>query len=164
MITAKRARELVAYDRDTGLFVWRLARRKCTPGKRAGCVENRRGAVVLRLDGKLYFAHRIAWLWMTGDWPNNLIDHRDGDPSNNKWENLRDATPSENLANMRKPRKNTTGFKGVGKHQGRFRAVIGHQGKFVHIGTFERPEDAHEAYLDKAAALYGEFATSGIRE
>lgn len=158
-LTPERLKELLHYDPETGMFTWRVAMRGTRIGDVARCPSQ--GRVVVRVDRILYQAHRLAWFYVMGAWPKDVIDHKDGNPSNNRWENLREATQTQNMANMKRPAKNSTGFKGVGRHQGKYRAYIGYQGKFVHLGVFDEPAVAHEAYKAAAVKYYGEFANSG---
>jgi hypothetical protein len=99
---------------------------------------------------------------VTGEWPPERleVDHKDCDPSNNRWDNLRLATASQNQANKKVSRANTSGFKGVSWHKDdkRWRAQIRMGGKKVHLGSFDTPESAHRAYSEAAMKHYGEFA------
>jgi hypothetical protein len=95
---------------------------------------------------------------MTGSWGRPTIDHRDGDPTNNRWNNLRKATPSQNSANRRRPQNNTSGFKGVLAYRGKWRATISKNGQSTVLGMFQSPEAAHAAYVAAARKLFGEFA------
>lgn len=114
------------------------------------------GYLNFRLDDRHYYAaHRVAWVMVTGEQP-PLIDHRDLDRSNNRWVNLRAATPTQNNANW-KPRgpygKGVTLLK-----NGRYRAQIGMNRRHYRLGEFKTPEEAHEVYMAKARELFGEFA------
>jgi hypothetical protein len=95
---------------------------------------------------------------MTGKWCSLVIDHRDGDPSNNRWANLRRATRSQNSANRRIPRNNPCGFKGVSRHRGKWDATICKKGRRHFLGSFLTPQAAHAAYVKAARKLFGEFA------
>ena len=153
-LTRARLRELLHYNEETGEIRW---------WKRAGkelCLGNVAGCVRIRILGRTYRAHQLAWLYMTGRWGRPMIDHRDGDPTNNRWSNLRRATASQNAANSRRPRDNSSGYKGVFlcRGSGRWRARVGKGGRKIHLGTFDTPEAAHAAYVVAARKLYGEFA------
>jgi HNH endonuclease/AP2 domain len=108
----------------------------------------------------VYNEHQLAWFYMTGRWPKPTIDHRDGDSTNNRWNNLRQATASQNNANRRRPRNNTSGYKGVyrGRRPGQWRAQIGKNGRTKYLGTFPTRQAAHAAYVAAARKHYGEFA------
>lgn len=160
LVPLDRLRELLSYDPDTGLFVWRVNKRgHRKTGDIAGSLD-KSGYWIIRLDQRNYPAHRLAWLYMTGEWPAHHIDHRDLDKANNRWANLRQATVSQNLANRRKYKNNQSGFKGVIWHarDKRWRADIRKNGKGYFLGNFRTPEEAHAAYRVAAERLYGEFA------
>lgn len=159
MLTSDYLHSIITYDRETGEFVWaRTLRGRRMAGRRAGGL-NSTGYWVVGIDGTTYYGHHLAWLYVRGEWPDAEIDHRDTLKSNNAFENLRKATGSQNNANKKMYRTNTTGFKGVVLlSSGRFRAGITHERKFIHLGCFERPEDASVAYAAAAHRLFGEFA------
>lgn len=146
-LTQQRLKELLNYNPETGVFTWKIA--PCAwkkAGSIAGCVDQR--YFKIRIQYKGYLAHRLAWLYMTGQWPTNHIDHKDGDGFNNRFCNLRDVTKSGNLQNQRKARKdNTTGFLGVAHCNGQWQARIWVENRLLYLGKFSTPESAHEAYL-----------------
>ena len=173
-LTAEDLRAVLEYNPATGIFVWRW-REDVRPsnnsrwaGKAAGCHQNVRSKrfpgketfyVTIRLRRRLYMAHRLAWLYMKGEWPPEgmEIDHRDGDGLNNIWENLRVGTHGQNMTN--KAPRSSTGFKGVSRlPNGIYMAVIGFRSSRFHLGRFQTPEAAHAAYAAAARKLYGEFA------
>jgi hypothetical protein len=158
-ITRARLRELLRYDPTTGEFRWRKrVNRSIHPGDVAGtpCHDRYRK---ITIEGRTYRAHHLAWLYMTGRWCSRVIDHRDGDPSNNRWNNLRRATVSQSNANRRIQRNNKCGFKGVAREgSGRWRAYIQKNGRKHPLGSFATPEAAHAAYVAAARRLHGEFA------
>jgi hypothetical protein len=146
-MTPERLKELLHYAPDTGLFTWAKSRRKCSIGAKAGCVA-KNGYVVLRLDNKLYLAHRLAWLHTYGQWPAEQIDHINGDRSDNKINNLRAVSNIENAQNGRKPKpSNKSGFLGVRKENSKWLAEIKVNYKPIRIGLFATPEEAHKAYV-----------------
>jgi HNH endonuclease len=157
-LTRARLRELLHYDPESGEFRWRKRPRNSVHiGDVAGCITPaayRR----IRIRGRAYFAHQLAWFYMTGHWGQPSIDHRDGDPTNNRWGNLRRATPSQNCANRRRQQNNKSGFKGVFPYRGRWRASISKNGRLTVLGTFAAPQAAHAAYEAAARELFGEFA------
>jgi hypothetical protein len=149
-LTQSRLKELFHYNNETGLFTFLYSRptSRYLKGKIAGASDCQYGYINLFVDGKLYRAHRIAWLYMTGKWPSEKIDHKNGVTDDNRWCNLREATNGENLQNMRKARKdNSTGFLGVYPCNGRFRAAISVSGKKYHLGYHDNAEDAYAAYI-----------------
>ena len=157
MLTAENLRGVLDYDPSSGVFRWRGTGR----GRKhevAGCRRRRDGRLVIYVEGSRYLANRLAWLWMTGEWPRVGVDHRDGDPTNDRWGNLRLATQSENNRNARTPRHNTTGFKGAYRCRGKFRAAITVNDRTVHLGVFDTAEEAHAAYCAAAVQHGGEFA------
>jgi HNH endonuclease/AP2 domain len=158
-LTRARVRELLHYDPKTGQFRWRER-----PGGRhspsAGHVSRQQDGRYFKIDGSIYSEHKLAWFYMTGRWCKPTIDHRDGNITNNRWNNLRRATASQNNANRRRPRHNTSGYKGVyrSRRSGQWCAHIGRNGQTIHLGTFPTPQAAHAAYLAAARKLFGEFA------
>jgi hypothetical protein len=156
----ERLRSVLDYDPETGLFVWRQRINNRAPqGSRAGHLNNQ-GYIYISLDGRKYAAHRLAWLYVYGTWPADLIDHIDLNRANNAIGNLREATHSTNKANRLAPSNNTSGIKGVGfsKAQRKWQASICRQYKQTHLGFFETKEEAAEAYRQAATRLFGEFA------
>jgi hypothetical protein len=161
-LTAERLRALVDYDKSTGVFVRRVTCGAARAGSIAGCISKHGGnRLYLRfnVDGRLYFAHRLAWLFVTGNWPKHNIDHIDGDGTNNAFSNLRDATQAENSRNRGPNRNSKSGFKGVYFHSetGKWRAIIKHNGKPVSLGLYFTPDEAHRAYCTAAATYHGQF-------
>jgi len=117
------------------------------------------GHILIRIDGFIYRAHRLAWLIMTGSSPKILIDHINGDPSDNRWSNLRLATKSENGCNSKVRSHNRSGIKGVRRlKSGKWNARIVLSGVETNIGSFLTIEEARAAYAEKAASLHGQFA------
>ncbi len=121
---------------------------------------NEKGRITVGFMTKLIRAHILIWAWMTGEWPKDQIDHRDEDPSNNKWDNLREATKSQNMMNIAKIKSNTSGYKGVcfNKMAQKWMAYIKLDNKRYHLGLFATPEEACAAYQDAANKLHGDFA------
>lgn len=160
-LTAERARELFSYDPETGELRWKPNLFGCGKRRHRGEVAgtSKNGYREIGIDGERHYAHRVAFLIMTGFWPSHQIDHESTEKFDMRWENLRDATPSQNRSNQKRRRSNTSGFKGVSKHQdGKWVAKITHQYQQIYIGLYETPEAAHAAYCEMAKALHGEFA------
>lgn len=150
------------YDPESGVFTW-LLREDCSnrfngkwAGKKAGSLR-RDGRVFIFMSGKMFAAHRLAWLYVYGEWPVNSIDHINGDPSDNRIENLRDVSHTGNTQNLRGPkRNNVSGYLGVvfDKRWGKFDARIATNGKRTSLGRFDTAEEASEAYLAAKRALH----------
>lgn len=157
-LTAEKLREKLDYCRLTGNFYWRKSHKSISAGDVAGS-KNGQGYVYITIAGKKHLAHRLAWLYVHGRWPDALLDHKDRDRSNNRFLNLREASHSESSANRGCRSDSITGLKGV-KHQGSgFCANIKDaEGVCRYLGQFETPEAAHDAYVNAAKRIYGEFA------
>lgn len=157
MITVQRLREVLGYDPETGLFRWKLKiSKKVVVGEIAGTEIPGRHRYI-SIDSKRYKAHRLAWLYMTGEWPPRDLDHENTHKGDNRWENLRKASRSQNMANAGH-RNNATRLKGAYPCRKRFAAKITKDWKQIHIGVFDTAEEAHAAYIAKAEELFGEFA------
>jgi len=158
-IAHARLLELLRYDSETGEFRWlKRVSRGTHIYDVAGTVQVG-GYRKIAIKGKNYLAHQLAWFYMTGKWCPTIIDHRDGDPSNNRWENLRRATQSQNCANRRRHKNNACGFKGVTRmRSGRWKAIIYKKARKHDLGLFATPQEAHAAYVAAARKLFGEFA------
>jgi hypothetical protein len=155
ILTQERLRELLHYNPDTGIFT-RLVRtsQNMRVGDIAGNLDCR-GYLVFCICGIKYYAHRVAWLYMTGKWPVDEIDHINGIKNENRWENLREATPTINVQNQRKAQKgNKSGFLGVSPHRKRFVAWIKSNDGQRYLGIFDTPELAHQAYLEAKRKLH----------
>lgn len=153
-VTAERLHELLDYDLLTGTFTWRVAHRGTA---KAGAVAGSPGAgyVCIRIDGRRYLAHRLAWLYVHGGWPDTQVDHINGDPTDNRLANLRMATPAQNQQNQRRARAdNKCGLLGVSLCRGRWQAEIRLNGKGIYLGRFDTPKQAHDAYLAAKARLH----------
>lgn len=150
-----RLKEMLIYDPTTGVFRWRVRPngRICV-GDEAGNVHVK-GYRYIQLDRRLYFAHRLAWLYMTGEWPKGQVDHKNARRDDNRWKNLRDVTREVNAQNRRTASvKNSAGLLGVSKHYGKFQATIFVGGKNRHLGTFVTAETAHAAYVGAKRRLH----------
>jgi hypothetical protein len=148
------------YSPATGVFTWKATRGGKLAGSKAGRVRLD-GTTDIKLRGKMYLAHRLAWFYMTGVWPSAEIDHKDVDASNNAWHNLRPATGSQNCCNRLVQANNRLGVKGVRKDKNKYAARITVSRKTIHLGTFETPEEAALAYAKAAKELHGAFARVG---
>ena len=156
-LTADRLKEVLIYDPDTGLFSHRIDRGKhkhIKAGTIVGSVHSE-GYVVIDVDRKLYFAHRLAWLYMHGEHPVADIDHINGDRSDNRASNIRVATRSENMPNVsRASKRNSSGLLGAHKYRDKWSASISINGARKHLGVFDSAEDASAAYLERKAEMH----------
>lgn len=153
-ITQQKVREFLVYEPDTGLFRYRS-------GTRAGQVAGHKhhGYIKISIPGHGgIYAHRLAWLYMTGEMPPMFIDHIDCVRDNNEWANLRLADRSQNSANAKIKKTNTSGFKGVRLFGGIFRAKITVQRRIIHLGDYETLEEAVAAYKGASRVGFGEYA------
>lgn len=152
--------ECFIYNSETGEISWKVCagRWKTIPvGTIVGYVNKNDGRKYLRFNDKLYSIHRLAWLFTHGRWPNGEIDHIDGNPLNNRIDNLRDVDSATNKENTISARKNNKcNLLGVSFHSqtGKFRARIQVGGKQKHIGLFDTPEEAHAAYITAKRKLH----------
>lgn len=170
-LTVERVRELLDYNPETGVFVWKPRQESAFKTKRAYSVfeaafsgkeagsADRGGYILIRVDGVLYKAHRLAWLYVTGSWPKFEIDHIDGSTSNNAWGNLRDVEATVNCQNKRRPQSNSStkllgAFKCIRYGRVKFLSRISVDGKNKHLGTFDDPVLAHEAYVAAKRRLH----------
>jgi hypothetical protein len=179
-LTAEQLRSVLHYDPDTGLFRWKEGIEHWRAGLPAGTkTRTSRGReslvigigttsrgiqyrpyIQLGIEKRVYHAHRLAWLYVYGEWPHRDIDHINGDATDNRIINLRLATASQNAMNRRLRRDNTSGIKGVSwnKKSGQWLAHIGYGGKILHLGLYDTIEEAKVARLKAAKTLHREFA------
>lgn len=157
ILTADRLRELLRYEPSSGQFIVVKQRRKHRVGGVAGYVRPD-GYIGMMIDRRSYLGHRLAWLYMHGEWPEKLLDHIDGIRANNKWSNLRLATYSLNQQNQKGARGNNkaSGLLGVVRQKeiGRWGARICIHGKRTWLGVFPSPTLAQEAYLSAKRNLH----------
>ena len=164
-LTLELVRAMLHYDPLTGVFTWLVDRgpHKCK-GRVAGGVARKKngyGWVGISIDRTIHKAHHLAWFYTHGTWP-SMLDHINRDSTDNRIENLRIATHTQNVANRTWNRKSkTTGFRGVSKRKNRFNARISIGGQYKHIGSFKTLEEARAAWCAEASRLRGEFAVDG---
>jgi hypothetical protein len=157
-ISHSRLLQLVHYDPETGEMKWlKPTSFRVKVGQTAGSFSGN-GYKQVKIDGTVYNFHRIVWFYMTGVWPDRWIDHSDGDFTNNRFENLRLSSVSQNAGNMKMRSDNSTGLKGVERKRSKFAARIRHEGVRHNLGVFDTAEEAHAAYFSAAQRLFGEFA------
>ncbi len=158
MMNHKFVRELFDYCPQTGDLVWKIAHgpsNRIPAGTVAGSLS--RGThLTVRIGGKNYYCHRLIWLWMTGAWPVEEIDHKNRDGCDNRWSNLRQARHGENQMNCGLRTDNTSGVKGVWwlQRQQRWEVRIGRR----YVGKYKTFAPAKAAYQKASKDLYGEFA------
>ena len=161
MLTQEELKKALHYDPLTGIFTNRVTRNRAAKiGERAGNVS--KGYRRVGFHGKIYFEHRLVWLYVHGFIPDRKIamDHINMDGLDNRLDNLRLADSYQNGSNVRKRSTNKSGFKGVRRSNNGERWVAGirHHCRGYHIGTYDTPEEAAQAYNNKALELFGEFA------
>lgn len=144
MLTQARLKELLDYDKVTGIFTWNKKRRgRCKRGSVAGC-PTQDGYIDITVDGIRYLAHRLAWLWVNGEFPEHGLDHINRIRDDNRIKNLRLATASENKQNEKRHRNNKSGIVGVSwnKEQQKWLAQIMVNGKTIYLGKYSTIEEA----------------------
>lgn len=156
MLTHEYVREHLDYDPISGVFTWKSVRPGRRQGAVAGCVQFG-GYWSIKLDDRLYKAHRLAWFYVHGEWPDGHIDHIDSNRLNNAISNLRVATAAQNAA-RRPTTRSIAPSRGVFPHGPGFVARIHHAGKRHYLGYFPTELAARTAYEAKAKEIHGEFA------
>lgn len=159
MTDPARLRDLFDYDPETGLLRWKIDRQG---GAHAGDIVQSRdghGYIQVTIDAKNLRAHRVIWAMCHGQWPSGQIDHINGVRDDNRISNLRVASPRQNSSNLGLAKTNTSGFRGVSysRARGKWEAYIRSNGKHVHLGRFDRREDAVRARDAAARSAFGEF-------
>lgn len=156
MLTQERLKELLNYDPETGVFRWRASGSGRSKDLSAGHYQ-KNGYCRICIDKIHYHAHRLAWLYMTGCFPVEDIDHINRNTSDNRFFNLRAASRFQNCANMKTKRN---GLKGcfLDKRDGRWYSLIRINGRRIYLGSFKTELEAHRAYVSAAISGHGEFA------
>lgn len=160
-ITSAQIRAILDYNPETGEFRWRFRRDRSAQwnshhsGNIAGSLDQRK-YVRIGIGARSFKAHRLAWLYVHGEWPRGEIDHINGVCSDNKIENLRECSHGENHQNRSKHAGNKAGFMGVFRSStsDKWCAQISVNGKQRHLGVFDTPRLAHEAYLGAKSRLH----------
>ncbi len=150
-LTQTRLKELLAYCEKTGEFAWNADRNRVSKGDKAGYL-NCKNYLEIRICGGLYRSHRLAWLYVYGDWPAHQVDHINGNKSDNRIANLREATNAQNHQNL----NGKNGALGTNWHKERckWRATIMVNGKSKYLGLFETQLEAHRAYCEEKSKLH----------
>lgn len=167
MLTQQRLRELLDYDPITGCFWWREqeATNSSANGPRNRWAEQEAGATtvqgyrIVSVDNERFRACRLAWLYMTGEWPTNDIDHRNGNQADDRWENLRSATKAQNMQNAKMRADNKSGARGVSwnKRKQKWHVRVNADGMMYHCGYFDDFDKAVAVRDAKAIQLHGAF-------
>ncbi len=154
----ERLKEVLSFDEATGLFRWRVTGGRRIAGRIAGSIK-KNGYRLIRIDCEYCYAHRLAWFYVYGKWPSKALDHVNRDKTDNRIENLREATASQNGANSPR-RRGSSKFKGVHWRTdiSKWSAHIMQNRKNICLGSHDTEEAAHAAYVSAALELFGEFA------
>jgi hypothetical protein len=162
VITQEQLKDVLDYDPDTGIFTWKKPTKSNYTGKIAGYVDISAGYNRIRVYGKKYRSHRLAWLYMYGVFP-AMIDHINCIKDDNRISNLRECTTSQNSANRPAFKNNKSGLKGVYFHEKnkKWEARINVNKKLKYLGCFLTKEEAYEAYCKVAKEHHGEFFNAG---
>ena len=146
MITQSKLKEVLHYNKDTGIFTWVKSGRGIPKSKQAGTTHPS-GYIIIRINRKDYLAHRLTWLYINGEWPQNNIDHLNGIKDDNRIENLRNCTQLQNMQNLEIHRSGKLVGASFFKHANRWASQIQIKGKRIHIGYYKTEFEAHEAYI-----------------
>lgn len=158
-INLKQLKESLEFNPLTGNFSWKVSPcNRIQIGDIAGSID-KNGYIIVRINKKAYYAHRLAWFYYYEEWPNKDIDHRDLNKINNKIKNLRLATKPQNAYNTAISKRNTSGFKGVSQNKitKRWMAQLIFEGERIYLGYFSTPEEAYKVYTRTAKKLHGKF-------
>jgi hypothetical protein len=140
-------KQLLSYNSETGEFTW-TDKAPIKVARKPANAKDSLGYICLKIDGKMHKAHRIAWAFVYGEWPELHIDHINGDPSDNRICNLREVDRHANMQNEHKARlNNKSGYLGVCPNGSNWRAEIRVDGKKINLGTYKTPEEAHQVYV-----------------
>lgn len=170
-------RQVLEYNPETGIFIWKnrsvdmfidgkqSAHQSCSSwnakyANRIASGYQSKGYVYIGINSRNFLAHRVAWKFYYGDEPPRYIDHIDGNKKNNAIKNLREATQSQNNANSKKFKNNTSGYKGIiwDKSRNKWQVKVQFEGKTIHFGRFNDLESAIKIHKDAFSKLYGEYA------
>ena len=157
-IEANKLREILFYNHETGEWRWLVKRTGKNNNNIAGHI-NKLGYRIIKINNKAYKAHRLAFIYMTGNEPIGFVDHKDGNPSNNKWDNLRQCSNGQNIQNSKIRIDNKTGYKGVYiKRERNGKIMYGVRIASKYMGRYDTPEKAHFEYCKLAEQKFQEFA------
>lgn len=159
LLTPDELVDALFFDPETGQFSWRVKRRGRASSNGIGSIC-RNGYLRIAINGRRYLAHRLAWAYCFGEWPDKEIDHINGNRLDNRIVNLRAASVSQNRQNRPAMPSNKSGLKGAHfvKSTGTWRSVIVSDGKQIYLGIFQTAEQAHEAYVAASAIHHKRFS------
>jgi len=165
MLTSEKLKEVLDYCPETGNFFWRVRRGRQKAGSLAGHADTH-GYIMIRVFSKIYMAHRLAFLFVYDRFPIGDTDHINRNRSDNRIENLREVTRSENNVNSKIRKNNTSGYRGVSwsERDKHYHAYINKDGRRINIGYFRDSKEAAIAYDEKAKDIYGEKAELNFGE
>lgn len=138
-LTQTKLKKMLHYNPDTGLFTWLINNRnEINIGDIAGCLNKITGYIIIGINGKIYQAHRLSWLYMHGYFPEYKIDHKNGKGDDNRWVNLRHVTHSCNMQNQKINKRNTSGFPGIkwSKSEKRWRSQLTVNKRTIYLGLY----------------------------
>lgn len=161
MITQAELKERLHYDPETGVFTRLRAVLGGPVGSHPNCKDTA-GYIMIRLMGRRYSAHRLAWLYVYGIFPTLWLDHKNTIKIDNWIDNLREATPSQNKCNQHLYSSSTTKLKGVSKCGNKWKSSCSAEGKKHYLGLYDTPELASTAYLEFAKLHHGEFLFTAV--
>lgn len=154
-LTVERAREVLSYCPETGELTWRVSLSNSTLAGQGAGTQDSKGYLQTAVDRRKYRNHRLSWFIYYGVWPKDMLDHVDGDKTNNRMVNLREANNSHNKQNQRKARSDSgTGIQGVACVKGRYKAYIRSGRVRIVLGTYATPGEAYEAYIKAKRKLH----------
>lgn len=163
MITQEELKELLHYDSETGVFTWITSpNRRMKAGSIAGALQN--GYVVIKVKGYTYYrAHKLAFLYMTGEFPSDQVDHVNRVKNDNRWENLRQCTHQQNTFNRKRRTNTSSGYNGVYRDgtSNKWTAGITVSGRYIRLGLFVNKVVASRVYESYLKKFHGEFANLG---
>jgi hypothetical protein len=160
ILTQEELKEQLHYNPETGIFTRLVSNsNRVKTGSIAGGVDKSTGYIRISVNGKLHYAHRLAFLFMDGKFPLEQVDHANGVCDDNRWLNIRHASCSENLRNVGLRADNTSGYRGVSfyKARGKYEAYCNTGGKRTKLGYHDTAESAYEAYKAFAKLSHGKF-------
>lgn len=163
-LNQERLKQVLKYEPESGVFTWKCVRSSALVGCVAGHTSKQTGYRIIGVDGCLFLAHRLAWMYMHGEFPPNSIDHIDRNRQNNSICNLRPATQSQNAFNSTARSTNKSGFKGVSwcSSTRKWRSTAMINGKQKSLGRYTEIEDAASAYKAFSEVNHGDYAATEL--